>query len=226
MTSSRNLSGHHDDASSLLLFSHSFDTLEGTDYLQDIHQAENYAERSVPPSPAPARLNNPTTPGAEITVPALDHTHSESDDCSLVDVSPIKVSRRTAEALPAHTTASPYLMSTPGQYPPYPPRHVVQTNASHLPMTRGAHHAFGPIMGLRRHEHAYHWRQHGYAGTVDERVSNPFFVIRSCHKVFAGYTYLLPCLREHSVVTVNLNRFGHIRRYQEKNEVRYPTNFQ
>lgn len=82
--------------------------------------------------------------------------------------------------------------------------------------TRGAPHPYAHM----RHEHDYHWRRHGHPGGGDEQFSNPFFVIRSCQRAFIGYAYLLPCLREHGIVTVNLNRFGHIQRYQGKHEVR------
>jgi hypothetical protein len=45
-------------------------------------------------------------------------------------------------------------------------------------------------------------------------VSNPFYVLRSVRQAFQGCKYLLPCLSEQDVCTVNITTVGHILHYR------------
>lgn len=127
-----------------------------------------------------------------IVLPALEHTGS---DCSMLDMSPIKLSHRhwptvaAPETAPTPASASASIRQHPGM-----PR---SSSYPHLP----ERNAPGCLSGDLITHHS-------------EQVSNPYFVIRSC-RALDGCTYLLPFLRDTGVVSINLNRYGgHIRRYQ------------
>ena len=67
------------------------------------------------------------------------------------------------------------------------------------------------------------WQQ-GQMNAVTHR-SNPFFVIRSSHRVFGKLKYLLPCVRTITQCQVNMNEYGSIRHYQPKGTVRTTISF-
>ena len=156
-----------------------------------------------------------------IALPALEHTGS---DCSMLDMSPIKIAHR-------HSPTTAPVASSFRQHPRManlgPPRHITQATshrgrAGVSGESKISHHSAPrtSVGGPPSNEYDYRWRQHAYRRESEEQVSNPFFVIRSCQRAFAGCTYLLPCLRDTNVVSVNLNRYGHIHRYQGSHQVR------
>ena len=216
---SRQRSGHDDAA--FMLFTHSFDTLsENGDYLRDMSHHGNYELLASPAARTDVGNDhsNPGTPRIEIALPELGRSGSE---CSLVDVSPIKISHRTVPPPPPVGTST-YAHGVPNP-DHHPQRHMTQTTANgRTPMNGSAmnshQHQVANLVGPQS-EYDYHWRMHGYPTENEEHVSNPYYVIRSNHRSFAGCTYLLPCLRENDLISVNLNRFGHIRRYQSRPQV-------
>ena len=154
-----------------------------------------------------------------IALPGLEHAGS---DCSMLDMSPIKVAASPAAPPDGYH-------QYPGVSYSGPPHHTTQ--AASLRRRAGAgdepyttQKANPPpeteLRGPPGNGYDYHWRQREYRRENDQQVSNPFYVIRSCQKAFESCTYLLPCLRDVNVVSVNLNRYGHIRRYQGHTSVR------
>lgn len=154
-----------------------------------------------------------------VALPGLEHAGS---DCSMLDMSPIKVAASPAAPMdsyhqhlgvpysgpPHHTTQADSLYGRAGA------RGEVKTTQKATPPPETE------LRGPPGNGYDHHWRQRGYRRESDQQVSNPFYVIRSCQKAFESCTYLLPCLRNANVVSVNLNRYGHIRRYQGHPSVR------
>ncbi|CAB9502035.1 expressed unknown protein [Seminavis robusta] len=214
-TSQRSQQGTHGESSSFLLFGNSFDTLsESGEY--HVH-SDNFGGHASPRFGRLAGHSNPGTPRVEIALPELRHSHSESD-ASLGDVSPIKVARGQAPSsgTPPGATDSFHLnLANSGQYPTrhYPPR-----GHGWYGGTKASFHPAGIQPAPPQFASGYAWShghpQHpGFPPEGESHVSNPLYVIRSCQKAFVGFTYLLPCLRE-TMISVNLNRYGHIRRYE------------
>lgn len=135
-----------------------------------------------------------------------------------MDVSPIKVANRPQPPVLTPAGAADTFHRSLANSGQYPPRHIPQMSQGRF---TGPSSVAGGIQSVPARVHGgYHWRPHpGYPTHGGDNVSNPFYVIRSCQRAFAGCTYLLPCLREH-MISVNLNRYGHIRRYDGNPEVR------
>lgn len=165
------------------------------------------------------------TPSIEIALPDL---HQARSDCSLGDISPIKfVHRQHKQQKSAITAIALY-------HQPLPPPSEERRDASntqksdhqprsgnHPPPYHHNHHPPPSVSlpqggeirynGSVKREHNYHWRQDGYPGDRADHISNPFYVIRSCRRAFVGCSYLLSCLRETDLISVNVSQYGHFR---------------
>ncbi|KAL7570343.1 hypothetical protein ACA910_017186 [Epithemia clementina (nom. ined.)] len=177
---SRPASVTHQDDLSVSLFANSFDTVS-----EPVLRATFDRE---PPPPLSPPFRKPTARSRpDIAIPDLKHGHEESD-CSLGDISPIKVSYSNDVHQHQHE------------------QHQQQRDHHDHPYPHQSPETFTEDVNWPCDSN----------GNAQSPVSNPFYVIRFAAKAFtqAQITYKLPCLHGADQCPVNMNTYGQIRQYK------------
>lgn len=74
------------------------------------------------------------------------------------------------------------------------------------------HHYHGAAPPNQHHyEGHYHYSYSHYEDSATSPRSNPFFVLRSAHRAFDGFSYLLPCLENREICPISISTHASIR---------------
>jgi hypothetical protein len=153
------------------------------------------------------------TPKMEIALPDLNHNEF---NCALEDISPIKVVHRAAVEAKVNADMP---QNKSEEYSPRSRSQAMKTYpvSQHFADPNRRQHNPRPPRGINvTGDYSFQYGQDSiYQGQSQNHFSNPYYVIRCYRRAFASCAYLLPCLRENDLVSVNLSRYGHIRHCQD-----------
>lgn len=182
---------------SLNLLAQSFDTFtESSDY-----RIRDCGYLSVTPTVTNIRPSDVDRFAFRLDIPTLLH---DSEAVSVGNISPIKVDlhQQGGDEVAEHPTVN------------------------------GDYH--GDTVQGREHRQIHDYSHLNHAGIImddkntgatslchpsQSHVSNPFFVLRMCRGVFSRCTYVLDCLQQADLCTVNINVHGSFRLHRNGNEV-------
>ena len=216
------------EESSFALFNHSFDISENGNYIRETnHQNENdIFSLSSPACSEKPITGGLLTPKLDITLPDLEQ--DDTSECSIVDISPIKVVQRASatskssheivhersgDAHLRYTSGTPLTLNqkhgtAQTQQPNYQRKNMQLQHQTHQ------HQTYPRNFNLKSN-YGQSYSQFSYPMENQAPISNPYFVIRSSQRAFAGFNYLLPCIRDSDLVSVNVSQHGHIHHFQE-----------